>query len=63
MRIGTYDLIAYTFPSNLTKVSASKTAWLHFLAHFLADPNEVRCGFEAFQVEHLDSTFEWDVWY
>ena len=43
------------------KSAESQTTWLHFLAHFSTDQDEVSCGDEAVQVEHPDTSFEYNV--
>ena len=40
-------------------VSESKICWVHFLAQFSTDQNEMWCGVFMFQFEHQDTTSEW----
>ena len=39
------------------EASAKHTSWLHFLAHFLTDQDEIWCDIKAVQAEHLDTAF------
>ena len=44
----------------VTKYVGSKIFWLHFLAHFSTDQDEIWCCVEVMQVEHPNSSLEWD---
>ena len=43
------------------KSAKSKTSWLHFLAHFSTDQDEIWYGVEAVQAENPDTISVWDI--
>ena len=43
--------------SGSTRAAESKMSWLHFLAHFSTEWDEISCGVEAVQVERPDNAF------
>ena len=61
MHIGAIDFnraIPFHWPwpcLGVTRSAQSKTFWLHFLAHFSSDEDEVWCGDEAIWAEHSDT--------
>ena len=46
---------------NFTRSSESKTSWVHFLAHFLADQNKIWCVVEVIYIEHTNATTNWQL--
>ena len=44
------------------KVSTKKPYWFHFLTQLSSDWDEILYDDKAIQVEHRETTFEWDLW-